>query len=859
MGFFSSLFSRGKKDGNPKFGISFPPRNAGEKEPKRASSEPPPWEVGRLLLNEYRVEGVLGQGGMGTVYLVVRRTTDGERFAVKTLLSSVLTDENRNRLFMRELRTWIGLAEHPHLTACRFFRTIEDRLAIFAEYVEGGSLKEWIKEKKLLGIEKVLDVAIQCAWGLETAHAQGVVHQDMKPDNVLVTKEGIAKITDFGLAHARHLSGVEPLIGGRPQSMLVSAGGMTPAYCSPEQATGQELSLRTDIWSWGLTVLEMFTGSVSWTHGRFGRQALEEFAKYGSNPPFPRMPERAAAVLRRCLEQGPSQRWGSLGEAAEQLCRIYREVSGKDYPRKKHELKLRADAVDLSHDRRATTGLKWDDPREWLAKALRLSGRDASELEDILKEQRGSRKSQALLDLELYERAARIYSDLFKQDRREIEAELSVLYVNKALVHESLADMPGAILMFDRAIEILDKLVVQEGRTEPTNLLAMAYMNKAIALGALGDHRSAVDFYDKVIQIRERLVVQEGRTELANELATAYMNKANALWTLGDHRAEVDLYDKAIQIQERIVLKEGHSELSDELAKTYMNKAVKLRTLGDSRPAVDFYDKAIQIFERMVIKEGRTELTDQLAAAYMNKAIALGYLADHRVAVDFHNKAIQIRERLVVKEGRTELTDGLAAAYMNMALALGYLGDDRVSVDFHDKAIQILERMVAKEGRTELAYQLATAYMNKVNALRKLGEHRAAADLYDKAIHIFERLVVKEGCTELVNALATAYGNKATALSDLGDLRGAADFYEKAIQIYERLVVQEGRSELVGDLCRVKLFKAAILNKLGEIQKAKNEAQAAISGLRTEIKRTGQADLKNVLNWAETYLKMILE
>ena len=386
--------------------------------------EPPPWEVNRLLLNEYRVEGVLGEGGMGTVYLVARRTSDGERFAAKTLLSSVLADEQMNRLFMRELRTWIGLPEHPHITACRFFRTIEDRLAIFAEYIEGGSLQGWIREKKLLGIENILDVAIQCAWGLEAAHVQGVVHQDMKPVNVLMTKEGIAKITDFGLAHARHQSGMEKLIGGRPQSILVSAAGMTPAYCSPEQAAYQKLTLRTDIWSWGLTVLEMFTGSVTWPHGSLAQQTLDEFRKNGSKPPFPEMSESVADVLRRCFQEDPLQRWGSLREAAEKLRGIYRKETGKDYLRKKPELKSGADAVGVTHDRRTTTGVKWDDPREWLDEALRLSGRDPSELEDILKEQKGSRKAEALLDLELYERASKMYSDLVKQGRRELEVEL---------------------------------------------------------------------------------------------------------------------------------------------------------------------------------------------------------------------------------------------------------------------------------------------------------------------------------------------------------------------------------------------------------------------------------------------------
>ena len=206
-------------------------------------------------------------------------------------------------------------------------------------------------------MESILDVAIQCAWGLEAAHVQGVVHQDMKPANVLMTKDGIAKITDFGLARARLQSGLEPLTGDKPGSTEVTVAGMTPAYCSPEQAAGQKLTLRTDIWSWGLTVLEMFTGKISWAHGRFrpGRH-LRSLSNRGRTRPFPECRSVLAAVLRRCFEEDPSLRWGSLGEAAEELCRIYREVTGQEYPRKKPELKSRAAAMEPAHDRRTRTG-----------------------------------------------------------------------------------------------------------------------------------------------------------------------------------------------------------------------------------------------------------------------------------------------------------------------------------------------------------------------------------------------------------------------------------------------------------------------------------------------------------------------
>jgi len=115
-------------------------------------------------------------------------------------------------------------------------------------------------------LQRILDIAIQMAWALHYAHQQGLVHQDVKPANVMMTPDGTAKVTDFGLARARAAASEASTTpdGG---SMLVSWGGRTPAYASLEQMAGKKLSRRTDIWSWAVSVLEMFAGEVTWGAG----------------------------------------------------------------------------------------------------------------------------------------------------------------------------------------------------------------------------------------------------------------------------------------------------------------------------------------------------------------------------------------------------------------------------------------------------------------------------------------------------------------------------------------------------------------------------------------------------------------
>ena len=251
-------------------------------------------------MDDFVVERVLGEGGMGKVYLVKSRTTS-MRFAVKRAKG---LSEGERRNFLAELQTWIDLPEHANLVPCRFFRTVGDEVLIFAEYVEGGSLKDWIDSRKLYeggaekALERILDTAIQFAWGLHCVHELGLVHQDVKPANVMMEKDAQVavqglkvRVTDYGLARARAAGGERhvPELG---RSILVSSGGYTPAYCSPEQADGRKLDRRTDVWSWGVSVMEMFQGGVTWQSGSVAAEALEAFLEHnGEEEHIPAMPE----------------------------------------------------------------------------------------------------------------------------------------------------------------------------------------------------------------------------------------------------------------------------------------------------------------------------------------------------------------------------------------------------------------------------------------------------------------------------------------------------------------------------------------------------------------------------------------
>jgi WD40 repeat protein/serine/threonine protein kinase len=295
------------------------------------------WQPGDLVLGLYEVTGVLGQGGMGRVYRVRHRGW-GLDLAVKVPLPSALEGAGGADVFEREAETWVNLGLHPHVVTCHYVRRVDGLPLVFAEYADGGSLHEAIRARSLRSVEAILDVAVQVAWGLHYAHEQGLVHRDVKPANVMLTADGLVKVTDFGLARARatRMAAIVPAAhGGAGHTLTVEGGGGgTPAYLSPEQAAGEALTRRSDLWSFALSLLEMFAGGRAWEYGLAAPEVLE--AHRGASPTAPSlhpMPEAVAEFLARCFRERPDERPRTLADAASALRGVWETVAGRPYPR----------------------------------------------------------------------------------------------------------------------------------------------------------------------------------------------------------------------------------------------------------------------------------------------------------------------------------------------------------------------------------------------------------------------------------------------------------------------------------------------------------------------------------------------
>jgi len=721
---------------------------------------------GNILIEEFEVVKKLGQGGMGSVYLVKHLAFKDEYYAVKSLRESDLGNAQKRSMFLKELRTWIDLPDYPHLTACRFFRTINDCLMIFAEYVDGGSLFDWIRGEKLTSVEQILDIAIQFARGLYAAHQNGVIHQDVKPANVLMTTDGIVKVTDFGLARAREVKGWSTSYSSASDKM-VSSHGMTLAYCSREQAAGLKVNHRTDMWSWGLSVLEMFAKEKTW---KFGFNAPEVFEEYlhAMNPLSQlKIPNDLAEILRRCLAEKPKDRWKDMKVIAGMIEDVYKGTIGRSYPRDFSKPIIRALRKKPKGITQKNGGNSPNDAMETLNKVLELAGESNDKLGDLVPDLSGTYKSQDVIDIELYEQARRIYSELIRDGRDDLFFDLATLLFHKAEIHGKSGDLPGALKLYNDAETMILKFPRAQQTHELNNLLEKVYGKKTFTYREQGRFDSAIKECEKSINHLKTWLKQGQDDEIVSHLTIRYQNKAILLTRTGASKQALELYDKTIEL--RKTLYGSDPDFCDPtLSNLYLNKGVLLWNTNRSERALDYYDLAIDIRKRRIKAEGQDHDEESLALIFTNKAMVLFETGNRDAAFDLLKRSCEIRERLVYQKHRSDLEFELAESYSIRASALVNNENIQESMEFFDKAIGIRKRLVSLEGRKEHTRDLAYSYMNKANAYKLLKKNKETVKYCDYAIEIWNFLDKQEQSSGYAEFLGWTKANKAVALIGLG-------------------------------------------------------------------------------------------
>ncbi len=268
-------------------------------------------EVGSKLAG-YRLERLLGRGGMGDVYLAVELEL-GRPVALKLLSTELARDDQFRRRFLEESRLAASL-EHPHVVPVYAAGERDGVLYLAMRYIEGEDLGSLLRREGPLGPDRAVQILEQVADALDAAHARGLLHRDVKPANVLLDVAGRAYLADFGLA--RELGADQRLT--QPGQLLG-----TLAYASPEQIDGRPLDGRTDVYALGCVAWECLTGQPPFARDS---DAAMVFAQLREAPPPLADPSGVLAplepILVKALAKEPVQRFGSCGELARALAEL---------------------------------------------------------------------------------------------------------------------------------------------------------------------------------------------------------------------------------------------------------------------------------------------------------------------------------------------------------------------------------------------------------------------------------------------------------------------------------------------------------------------------------------------------------
>jgi serine/threonine protein kinase/Tol biopolymer transport system component len=280
------------------------------------------------MLGSYEILEPLGAGGMGEVYRG-RDTRLGREVAIKVLPAERLSDPTRRARFVQEARAASAL-NHPHIVTIHEIESAEGLDFIVMELVPGRTLDALIPRQGMR-LGEALRIAIPLADALAAAHAAGIVHRDLKPANVMVTPEGVVKVLDFGLAKLRLPEGTDreatTVDAGAPP--LTRAGMVvgTPAYMSPEQASGGTVDARSDIFSFGAVLYEMLTGQRAF-RGPSSAETLAAVLKEQPKAPsevVPEVPKELERIVLRCLKKEPERRFQNMLDAKIELQEVKEE------------------------------------------------------------------------------------------------------------------------------------------------------------------------------------------------------------------------------------------------------------------------------------------------------------------------------------------------------------------------------------------------------------------------------------------------------------------------------------------------------------------------------------------------------
>ncbi|GEM_PF-652758 len=819
------------------------PEMSSEKDPSRRMAENTEpactadaiWQPGQVLFNGYRVSSVIGQGGMGIVHLVERPLSSRTlRFAMKTLKNPSSQDDECRRSFVSELRTWIDLPPHPNLNQCFFFRTIENRLAIFSEFVSGGSLREWIQSGRISSLAVILEIAIQIAEGLAIAHQSDVIHQDIKPSNILMTPEGVAKITDFGLSRIRAGNNRSKSTANEMETVWVECGGLTPAYCSPEQILGRQVSRKTDIYSFGVTLMEMIAGRANWKFSTVVPHLLKKWMEHPEDTTAVRIPRSMFDFLEGCLKETSSERWPDFHTIRDVIAGIYHEVTGKRYSSDSAScpiLRLRDPSCLRPPTREGSI--------EWICDRMtRLHGIDPAIWEDQLPSPDAPPHSRDLAILDLLEHLLMIQArhEILPENDRHLT--VANTYLTRAVVLDRLGDYEGSI----ESLKSCEKIISTTDSVLPKsdqNRLAV------ILLFFLGltqhDPAQSHRHYSEATRLLDEYRDQFPDIEYLELKSSVLNNLGGVYYRLNDLPKALSAYSEANRLLDRALELDPRPNFILQSTNCKINHGVLCLSINRLEDAARQLDEATSRLESIRhIDSLRIKRLN--ASIEMHKALILQIRGNSTEAIDGFNRCIRILDETIAQGDYRNSEETRLKCCMNLAYSISKFDRLQDADRLLKTTILGMEDLIYIRGKFYLENDLALMKFNHADVQNRMGNPSEALNLIGQAIGIWATLYHEFNNLDALLYLAESYENRFEFVNANADQAMAEQSIRECIRLRGILMREQPDTSNAVPLARAHRKLAGILVNGSRKAEARAELDSALELLDDEIGRSLSQD-----------------
>lgn len=741
---------------------------------------------GSLINDRYEVASHPLMGGMGIVYLCMDHEEE-RPVALKTFQSKFLPDREARDRFLREGTAWIELGSHPHIVRCYGVeRGDGSEVFLVLEQVakeqkhDDASLRSWLQTGRPLPIDQALLFALQIARGMKHAATTipGFVHRDLKPENVLVGADYITgtninrlRVTDFGLAKVLNTD-LGATLGLKSQDVDLmkptqfTRWAGTALYMSPEQWTGEPVSIATDIYALGCILYEMVSGQFAVMADTI--EELEIKHCEGKLTPLRiKLPTDVDKFLKVCLAVNPVDRYADWGRAIIELENVYQKISDKTAPAEET-------SSDLTRAEQLIIGLgyanlggsyfeigKIEAALPYFEKALAIARLQKNE---FLEAAALNLLGMSILYLGGLDQGIKYCKQALaiSQKTGDRGQEASVL-MNLGTAYKNSGNIQLAIEHHEKALKIDREIGDLSGEGNILIALGIAYKN-------LGNPERAIDYYKKSLEISHKLNDRSMESTVLVNMGIAFKNM-NAM------QDTIHCYEQALVIDREIGDRAGEGTTLGNIGNTYLQ-------MGDAQKAMPFITQALGIERETGGRRGEGIQTMNLGRAY-------AVLGDRKQSIIFLEQSISIFEEVGDLNNRADATYVASVIFSEN-------GDINRAIYLAKEALRIWTQIgspsikVAKELLTELnkiAKQNKPSFWSELFGTKNT---RSIKKLMNKGLTLYQNGNYKEALQYFDAILdvdlhhVDALCNKGVILDDLESYEESLRFYDKALKINPR-------------------------------------------------------------------------